>query len=86
MRPLQCRFFPLTPYISADGTLRMILFPMKGLPYECPLISERRQLSERFIRASYTVWRRLLRDPLIRDLVEYDSEDRNEAELVFIAP
>jgi hypothetical protein len=86
MRPLQCRFFPLTPHLCADGTLRMILFPMEHLPYDCPLISEKYPLSERFVRASYTVWKRLIRDPLIRDLVEYDSRERDEAELVFLTP
>jgi hypothetical protein len=61
----------------------MILFPMGHLPYECPLISENYRISEDFIRASYTVWRRLITDPLIRDLVAYDSNDRDENALVF---
>jgi hypothetical protein len=84
MRPLQCRFFPLAPHLLADGSLRLILFPMKHLPYDCPLISQRRPLSEAFIRASYTVCRRLIRDPLIRDLVAYDSNDRDAGALVFV--
>ncbi|MDR1204147.1 MAG: hypothetical protein LBL26_01510 [Peptococcaceae bacterium] len=84
MRPLQCRFFPLAPHLLADGALKLILFPMEHLPYTCPLISERYPLSTDFIRASYTVWRRLIRDPLIRDLVAYDSRDRNTDELVFL--
>jgi hypothetical protein len=84
MRPLQCRFFPLTPHLLSDGSLKLILFPMEHLPYSCPLISQRYPLSEAFIRASYTVWRRLLRDPLIRDLVAYDSKDRDASALVFV--
>jgi hypothetical protein len=84
MRPLQCRFFPLTPHLFADGTLKLILFPMERLPYTCPLISERRPLSKAFVRASYTVWRRLIRDPLIRDLVAYDSEERDAGALTVI--
>jgi hypothetical protein len=76
-RPLQCRFFPLAPHLLADETLKMILFPMDHLPYSCPLISERYPLSADFVRVSYTVWRRLLRDPLIRDLVGFDSRDRD---------
>jgi hypothetical protein len=84
LRPLQCRFFPLAPHLLADGSLRLILFPMEHLPYDCPLISQRYHLSEAFIRASYTVWKRLVRDPLIRDLVAYDSKERIEGALVFV--
>ncbi|MDR2088555.1 MAG: hypothetical protein LBP73_04290 [Clostridiales Family XIII bacterium] len=84
MRPLQCRFFPLAPHLLADGSLKLILFPMEHLPYDCPLISERRPLRADFIRASYTVWRRLIRDPLIRDLVAYDSKERDADALVFV--
>jgi hypothetical protein len=84
MRPLQCRFFPLTPHLLEDGTLKLILFPMDRLPYSCPLISERHPLSADFTRASYTVWRRLIKDPLIRDLVAYDSRDRDESALVLL--
>jgi hypothetical protein len=84
MRPLQCRFFPLAPHLRPDGSLRLILYPTDHLPYDCPLISERRALSERFVRASHTVWKRLVRDPLIRDLVAYDSEGRDEDTLVFL--
>ncbi|MDR2296491.1 MAG: hypothetical protein LBD95_06790 [Clostridiales Family XIII bacterium] len=85
LRPLQCRFFPLAPHLLADGRLRLIRFPMdRRLPYTCPLLSENRPLSEAFIRATYTVWKRLIRDPLIRDLVAYDSEDRDADALVFV--
>jgi hypothetical protein len=34
-------------------------------------------LNERFLRATYTVWLRLIKDPLIHDLVKMDSEDRD---------
>lgn len=80
MRPLQCRFFPLTPHLTEDGTLHLILSPIE-LPYTCPLIEEKTELSPRFIKAVYTVWKHLLRDPLIFDLVEYDSSDRDETQL-----
>jgi len=79
-RPLQCRFFPLTPHLSEDGTLHLILSPVE-LPYTCPLIEEKTELEPRFIKAVYTVWKHLLRDPLIYDLVEYDSSDRDESQL-----
>ena len=38
-------------------------------------------LNDRFIRATYTVWKHLLTDPLICDLVVLDSEDRRQAGL-----
>lgn len=76
-RPLQCRFFPLTPHIMKDGTFKLILFPSE-LPYECPLIRDKINLNPRFIKATYTIWKHLLRDPLIRDMVEHDSARREE--------
>ncbi|MCB6993693.1 hypothetical protein LI177_09385 [bacterium 210820-DFI.6.37] len=74
-RPLQCRFFPLTPHLTEDGTLRLIWNTVQ-LPYSCPLIEKRMELTPSFIQATYTVWKRLIRDPLIYDLVLMDSEDR----------
>lgn len=84
-RPLQCRFFPLEPHILEDGTLRLILNTV-DLPYTCPLIDKRMELTPSFIQATYTVWKRLITDPLIYDLVVQDSEDRefDGKELTFI--
>lgn len=76
-RPLQCRTFPLAPHLTEDGTLCMI-WHSGELPYTCPLIEERQILNERFIRATYTVWSHLIREPLIYDLVEMDSQYRIE--------
>lgn len=75
MRPLQCRFFPLAPHLNLDDELELILSPL-DLPYSCPLIKDKMQLNESFIQATYTVWKHLLRDPLIYDLVRMDSDDR----------
>ena len=77
LRPLQCRTFPLAPHLEEDGTLYMI-WHSGQLPYSCPLISRQMTLNPSFIKATYTVWRHLLRDPLIRDLVELDSMNRLE--------
>ncbi|MGI6751975.1 MAG: hypothetical protein ACOX4U_05065 [Anaerovoracaceae bacterium] len=86
-RPLQCRFFPLTPHIMGDGSFKLILFPYE-LPYECPLIQEKANLDSRFIKATYTVWKHLLRDQVFWDLVKFDSDYREEEnlELHFIYP
>lgn len=76
MRPLQCRFYPLSPYLTEEGRLQLI-YSIAQLPYECPLVKykERYKLEEDFIKATYTVWKRLIKDPLIYDLVDMDSED-----------
>ncbi len=85
-RPLQCRFYPLAPYLTDDGKLRLILSPA-DLPYSCPLIADNIPLQPSFIKATYTVWKRLIRDPVIRDLVEMDSKELrknvNVAKLIF---
>lgn len=80
MRPLQCRFFPLAPHFTEDGELHLILSPIE-LPYSCPLIEQKTELEPRFVKAVHTVWKHLIRDPLIYDLVEYDSSDRDEDQL-----
>lgn len=85
LRPLQCRLFPLAPHLLSDGTLTLILSPLE-LPYRCPLIEDSMELTPSFIQAVSTVWRRLIRDPLIYDLVAYDSEERDEAFLTFVSP
>lgn len=74
-RPLQCRFFPLAPHLTEDGILRLV-FNTVPLPYACPLICNKMELTPDFIQATYTVWNHLIRDPLIYDLVAMDSEDR----------
>ncbi len=71
-RPLQCRTYPLSPYISKDGVLELI-YNFEDLPYACPLIEEEIPLNDDFCKATYTVWAHLLRDPLIFDLIEADS-------------
>ncbi|MBR0373423.1 MAG: hypothetical protein IJH91_02710 [Mogibacterium sp.] len=74
-RPIQCRSFPLSPHFTAAGELQLI-YNDDDLPYCCPLIEDEVDLDPRFLRATYTVWRHLVRDPLIRDLVEMDSRAR----------
>lgn len=75
MRPFQCRTFPLTPHITEDGIL-MLIHNDEELPYRCPLIENNTPLKDDFVKATYTVWTHLLRDPLIFDLVEMDSRKR----------
>ena len=83
MRPLQCRFFPLAPHLDEDNRLRLILHSGE-LPYACPLIRDRITLNPSFIQATFTVWKRLIKDPLIYDLVLMDSESREESSLTYV--
>ena len=76
-RPIQCRTFPLAPHIDEDGIFHLIRFSDE-LPYACPLIDEDMPLNEDFAKATFTVWKHLIKDPLIYDLVEMDSEIRIE--------
>ena len=76
MRPIQCRSFPLLPHLDEDGTLQMI-FNDYDLPYACPMIEEEIDLDERFVQATYTAWKHLIRDPLIYDLVWGESRARD---------
>ena len=68
VRPLQCRTFPLSPRIDEEGKLELIWCDAE-LPYCCPMIENETELDPRFVQATYTVWKHLIRDPLIYDLV-----------------
>lgn len=86
MRPLQCRIFPAAPHLDEDDNLYLI-YQKGDLPYSCPLTEDRIPLNENFLKATYTVWKHLIRDPLIYDLVELDSyyriEDGEDIEIVY---
>ncbi len=84
MRPIQCRSFPLLPHLTEAGELQLI-YDDSDLPYCCPLIDDEAELMPDFVRATYTVWKHLIRDPLIYDLVEMDSREREEPEPVMTA-
>lgn len=77
LRPLQCRTFPLMPYISEAGELTM-LYNDSELPYECPLIEDEIPLNDDFVMATRTVWKHLMRDQRVRDMVIQDSEALRE--------
>ena len=82
-RPLQCRSFPLAPHINPEGKL-VLIYDDSDVPYSCPLIESGSELSEDFMKATYLAWKKLTTDPLIRDLVMYDSAQRNpDAEYVY---
>ncbi len=77
-RPIQCRTFPLAPYLNKKGELSLIYNDM-DLPYRCPLIEEELPLNDDFVQATETVWRHMIRDKRIYDMVKEDSEARDES-------
>ena len=77
LRPLQCRVFPVKPYINESGLLELI-WDYNDLPYTCPLIESNAEISEDFFKATYTVWSHLLNCEGIYDLVAEDSEALRE--------
>lgn len=79
-RPFQCRSFPLVPHLKADGTLEL-RFNEFGL-YMCPIVKAQDMsiLRSDFIRNVRLAWEILMKDPLIRDDVKWQSQIREEGE------
>ena len=81
LRPIQCRTFPLAPHFAKKGKLRLI-YCDESLPYECPLIAGKMQLSDDFVRTTYKAWELLIEDERIRDLVKLDSHNRTNCQII----
>jgi Fe-S-cluster containining protein len=81
-RPIQCRTFPLAPYITKKGELILIRETLP-LPYQCPLITNQVTLEKNFIHAVFEAWSKLIQDSRIYDLVEYDSQERQGLDIVY---
>lgn len=79
LRPIQCRTFPVTPYLTEDNKLQLILYT-DILPYKCPLVHGGFHLNEDFLRATFDAWSKLIEDRRILDLVSEDSRFRDECE------
>ncbi len=84
-RPLQCRFYPAAPHITADGSL-ILIYATEDTPYGCPLIDQEVALDPRFLKATYTVSQHLMRDPRIRDLFVFDSQQREDTAIQQLWP
>jgi len=82
IRPIQCRTFPLIPHISRDGKLHLI-FDENEFPYDCPIITEDIELNSDFIMVNYDVWSILIKNPLVYDLIEFDSRRRDNKRLEY---
>lgn len=77
LRPIQCRTFPLIPHISNDGEFHLV-FDENEYPYVCPIVNEKIKLNEDFVNVTYDVWKMLIKNPVVYDLVKMDSRRRNE--------
>lgn len=72
-RPLACRVFPLTPYLTTEGHLQLRFEHELG--QICPLVRSRdiRLLDRKFISRVKQAFLILLDDQLIRDDIEWQS-------------
>lgn len=80
-RPIQCRTFPLMPYLTPGGELLVKLDTLSGILL-CPVVKEpdKYPLRPEFYAAALSAWRILIKDPLIRSDVwqlsrEVDQDD-----------
>lgn len=78
-RPIQCRIFPLMPYLDTDGKLDVRLDILSGILI-CPIIQEPDKFPVRpeFYKAARAAWNILIKDPLIRSDVWYQSRQLDE--------
>ncbi|HOB30048.1 MAG TPA: hypothetical protein PLB36_00230 [Bacillota bacterium] len=78
-RPIQCRTFPLMPYLSLDGKLETRVDILSGILI-CPLVKYREtyHLNPKFLKAVQSGWEVLIKDPLIWDLVWQRSRELDE--------
>ena len=78
LRPLACRIFPLTPYISSEGTLSVKTdVRAKAL---CPIAihSNTEDINPFFVRNVYKVFRLLIDDKNVKEFIEYLSNLQDE--------
>ena len=80
-RPIQCRTFPLMPYLDSRGEFEVKLDTLSGI-LMCPLVKDSKihKLQPEFVKAVESAWKILLRDPLIRSDVWQQSRERDEDE------
>lgn len=82
-RPLQCRTYPVAPYIDDNNKLHLIYYP-HFTPYDCPIIYNEMEISSSFLHATYTVWKHLLRDSLTYDLIKDESLELEKEDIKIV--
>ena len=72
-RPFACRIFPLAPYLSESGDFKLVL--EEGAALLCPLVKagDMGLLDRRFLARARLAWEELLKNPLVRDDVLWES-------------
>lgn len=75
-RPIQCRTFPLAPYLSEDGRLSVVLDISSGI-FLCPLVKEPHKfpLREEFRERVLSAWKLLSKDELIMSYIAKESRE-----------
>ena len=82
LRPIQCRSFPLSPHLDEDNNLHLI-YDEDDMTYQCPIIRDKLDLDEDFIKRIFKMWEKLIEDKLIFDLVKMDSENRKKKKIEY---
>ncbi len=80
-RPMQCRTFPLMPYLTHEDELQVKLDALSGVLI-CPMIKEPDKYPARveFYHAALSAWTIMIKDPLIRSDVWHLSRQLDEDE------
>lgn len=73
-RPVQCKIYPLEPHIREEKLI--LILSSVETPYKCPLIERKIRLNPDFVETVYKAWEKLIEDPLIYDLILFDSSTR----------
>jgi len=76
IRPIQCRTFPLIPHIENDKF--HLIIDEEEFPYTCPLVHKENKLNKDFIEVTYKVWKILIKNPAVYNLIKVDSKRRIE--------
>lgn len=77
LRPIQCRSFPVSPHLDKNNDLHLI-YDVDDMTYDCPIIRDEIDLNEDFLKKVFKMWKRLIEDDLIFDLIKMDSEKREK--------
>ncbi len=84
-RPIQCRTFPLAPHLINEENELILIWENLNTPYTCPLIAKKPSINPAYVQGLKKGWNILIKDPLIKDLVLYDSIQRKTKYVSYIS-